>query len=99
MLFSLRAVSRDHNGLLQNAPGLFWMEVLGLGNHPCPLLCLDVQQLPMARPAGDALSVQWWVQTPKSQLVLELLGHLGPKGAPEGSGEHKVLVKNPWLKL
>lgn len=53
----------------------------------------------MARPAGDALSVQWWVQTPKSQLVLDLLGHLGPKGAPEGPGEHKVLVKNPWLKL
>lgn len=86
-------------GFSKMLPGSSGWRFWGLGNHPCPLLCLDVQQLPMARPAGDALSVQWWVQTPKSQLVLDLLGHLGPKGAPEGPGEHKVLVKNPWLKL
>lgn len=49
--------------------------------------------LPSAVP-GEALGVQGWVQTLNSQMVPDPLGHLSPKGVPEGAGEHEVLVKN-----
>lgn len=81
-------------GLSKMLPSSFGWRCWGLGNYPCHLPCLSVQQLswlgllvkPWECRSGSRLSIHKWSltfwETPVPKVPLK---------------EHEVLVKKPWL--